>query len=103
MQLKLRDHDVGEKNSLGADKEVRPHCFRCLLSESDATLYKTVREYVESLSPENRVEERIYRERLEQCRACRHLINGLCGLCGCFVEARAAKKDGYCPDSSPHW
>ncbi len=31
-----------------------PHCFRCLLNETDHTLYETVQAYIDSLSPELR-------------------------------------------------
>ena len=80
-----------------------PRCFRCLLSETDHTLYETVRAYIDSLSPELRVPDALYRERLAACTSCKNLINGLCGLCGCFVEARAAKTGSRCPAAAPRW
>lgn len=80
-----------------------PHCFRCLLSETDRTLYETVRAYIDSLTPELRAPEALYRERLRACMACTNLVNGLCGLCGCFAEARAAKISSACPAAAPRW
>ena len=80
-----------------------PHCFRCLLNETDHTLYETVQAYIDSLSPNCAPRRRFYRERLSACTCCKNLVNGLCGLCGCFVEARAAKIGSRCPAAAPRW
>ena len=34
---------------------------------------------------------------------CDNLINGMCKICGCFVEMRAAVKKNYCPDIEKYW
>lgn len=82
----------------------RPPCKRCLLRDMDDGSYaRTIGEYVESLSPERRASEEVLQARLELCRTCDYLSNGLCGLCGCFVEARAAKKDSVCPAVPARW
>ena len=79
-------------------------CRRCLLKDMDSEeYYKTVREYVEHLDPALRVPPEEYQRRLSLCRECDGLINGMCRLCGCFVEARAAKADTDCPGSPPRW
>lgn len=79
------------------------HCRRCLLFEHNAELALTIREYVEALPDELRVSEDIYQNRLHCCRRCENLINGMCSLCGCFVEARAAKKFTHCAKSAEVW
>ena len=79
-------------------------CKRCLLDELDeGGLYRTVQEHIALLDESVKAEPPLYRERLELCRECDHLTNGMCALCGCFVELRAAKKDMYCPDSVKKW
>ncbi|MGI5893753.1 MAG: DUF6171 family protein [Candidatus Merdivicinus sp.] len=81
-----------------------PICRRCLLKDmGDDEYYRTIAEYVQELSPSIKTPEKIYADRLQQCRDCANLINGMCRLCGCFVELRAAKKINSCPDSPPRW
>ena len=41
--------------------------------------------------------------RLNICKECDLLINGMCKLCGCFVEIRAAVKKNYCPNKNRYW
>ncbi len=76
---------------------------RCLLDGSQPDLAATVRDYVESLPPEERCGEETYRARLRLCVACEALRNGTCALCGCYVEARAAKRNQRCPKTPPLW
>ena len=58
---------------------------------------KLVRDYVDSLSADEKTDEATYAARLNICRACDDLHSGTCALCGCYVEARAAKKRQGCP------
>ena len=62
-------------------------------------LYEVIAEYVATLPEETKAEELMYRERLAVCEACPRLMNGTCTLCGCYVEARAAKKALACPEA----
>ena len=79
-------------------------CRRCLLKDMDGQEYfRTVYEYIESLDPEIRTPEPEYRRRLSLCRECDCLINGMCRLCGCFVESRAAKVQSRCAASPEKW
>ena len=67
-------------------------CKRCLLKDMDTQeYYRTVSEYVESLDESLRAPKEEYERRLSLCRECDCLINGMCRLCGCFVEARLQK------------
>ncbi len=82
----------------------RPRCKRCLLSEIDRDgVYKTVREYLASLDDGVKCGAEEYSSRLAVCRACDHLSDGMCSLCGCFVEVRAAKRAQNCPDLPHRW
>ena len=44
-----------------------------------------------------------YERRLKRCRTCQWLRQGVCGKCGCFVEARAYRKRAVCPHEEPRW
>jgi len=78
-------------------------CRRCLLFECDPELALIVRDYVDGLLEGQRVSEEVYNSRLRLCQDCGDLINGMCRLCGCFVEARAAKKLARCARSEQVW
>lgn len=61
-------------------------------------------EYIESLPEEMRVVPEEFDRRIEACLACPQQVQGTCSLCGCFVQARAAKWRLRCPDTrSPRW
>ncbi len=82
----------------------RPFC-RCLLEDlpSGAELAANIRELIEQLPPERRAPEETVRTRLSACLACNHLYDGLCALCGCYVELRAAGQPSRCPDLPDRW
>lgn len=60
-------------------------------------------EYVASLPDDERAGEAVYAARLETCKACESLRDGTCVLCGCYVEARAAKRGQRCPNVPAKW
>lgn len=79
-------------------------CKRCLLKDFDREAYfQTVQEYLDSLVPEDKADSGLYQQRLNICTQCEKLVNGMCRVCGCFVEVRAAKKAQYCPDTKKMW
>ena len=79
-------------------------CKRCLLSEYNPELYyKTVVEYIDSMPIEDKVSDIEYSDRIEKCTECSNLINGMCKICGCFVEVRAIKKNIGCPSIEKVW
>jgi len=78
-------------------------CRRCLLFEHNAELALTVNEYINALPNKVRSDDKVYTTRLQVCKNCDYLINGMCRLCGCFVEARAAKKDSHCAKDANIW
>ena len=78
-------------------------CRRCLLNELDGESFKNVYEYIENLPADIKAGRELYEYRLNLCRSCDHLINGMCSLCGCFVEARAAKITAHCAKSNKIW
>lgn len=82
----------------------KPVCKRCLLAEIDVDgLYKKVSELIELMPEDVKAPDDIYQKRLNICRSCESLENGICRECGCFVELRAASKKNYCPSVYKHW
>lgn len=85
------------------DQRLR-QCRRCLLKDGmDEEYYQSILEYIESLPEEDKADEELYGERLSRCTACDALVNGMCRLCGCFVEVRAAKFKQHCARSAEIW
>ncbi|MCL2500041.1 MAG: DUF6171 family protein [Defluviitaleaceae bacterium] len=79
-------------------------CPRCLLSETNqAELYATIQDYIKNIPPEARSSPEEYDKRLGICKECRHLLDGMCVLCGCYVELRAAKVNQRCVESTARW
>lgn len=78
-------------------KESR-HCFRCFLEEIDPEAYRRDIKYIlDRMEPAEKTSETEYRRRLEVCRNCSYLSMAVCDACGCYVELRAAIRDGRCP------
>ena len=51
-------------------------CRKCLLEEMDEeAVYADLRRYIEQIPDEERTEEVVYRERLEQCKMCDQLLS----------------------------
>ena len=59
-------------------------CKRCLLRELDGTYFQSIYEYIQNLPPQWKADQETYAHRLKLCKACGHLVNGMCELCGCF-------------------
>lgn len=79
-------------------------CKKCLLRDLDKNEYfKSLQAAIEAISDDERTPADLYEERLNACKQCEKLIEGMCAVCGCFVELRAAKASSYCPHVHPHW
>ena len=85
--------------------EKKPFCRRCLLEDmpDEAALIQSIQELIALLPEEKRAPAALTAERLANCRTCDHLQNGMCLLCGCYVELRAAKAPMRCPDVPGKW
>jgi len=83
----------------------KPFCRRCLLEDmpDEAALAQSIRELIELLPDDRRASADESSRRLAQCRQCDHLQNGMCVLCGCYVELRAAKVHMKCPNVPGKW
>ena len=79
-------------------------CKKCLLDKLfEEKEYKHLQDYIKNLDEYIKTEDKEYKERLGICMKCDNLINGMCKVCGCFVEMRAAVKKNYCPDTEKYW
>ena len=79
-------------------------CKKCLLRDmGEAEAFENMYQYIANLSPEDKVSDEEYEQRLMICRQCSHLLYGMCGKCGCYVEMRAAMKVRHCPDVPGRW
>lgn len=68
-----------------------------------ANFTKASVEYVAAGMPSVTNEE--YRERVETCHECPHLLKEAkqCGLCGCYIEQKASWQTAKCPDEPSRW
>ncbi len=79
-------------------------CRKCLLEQTSEEVYfQKLEEYIANLEEDVRAPQALYEERLTLCGTCPKLLGGMCRLCGCFVELRAALKVQRCPDVHPRW
>ncbi len=79
-------------------------CRRCLAKEMpDAEYYKNMYDYISRLDEDIKTPDSLYEERLVACRECGSLLNGMCRMCGCFVEMRAAVVKNHCPAVHANW
>ena len=64
--------------------------------EYNKELKNLASEYASVIPEAEKTPEAEYKRRLEICSECSYLVDGLCVLCGCFVEIRAAKRSQSC-------
>lgn len=80
------------------------YCKKCLLREmEEGEYFKNLYDYIQRLPADDKVSEELYEERLDICKDCDNLQNGMCRICGCYVELRAAMKVRSCPGLPSRW
>lgn len=90
----------------GETASEKPHryCRKCLTREMGRDEYfHSLHEYIENLDADLKVSPAIYEARLAKCKQCEKLLDGMCRICGCYVELRAAMKKNRCPLVHPAW
>ncbi|HWT27184.1 MAG TPA: DUF6171 family protein [Mobilitalea sp.] len=86
------------------DQDRKRYCRKCLLQDFAPEEYvEHMRTYLSGLNEDVKTQEEQYRDRLSNCERCDSLTEGICKICGCFVEYRAALKDRNCPALHPKW
>ncbi|MCC2254643.1 DUF6171 family protein [Ruminococcus sp. CLA-AA-H200] len=79
-------------------------CRKCLLRDMPEEAYfQNMYTYIANLSEDDRASDAEYERRLVLCRECDQLLNGMCRVCGCFVEMRAAIAVRHCPGVEKRW
>ena len=74
-------------------------CKKCLTRDmiGKEEYFRSMREYIDNLDIDVKTPEAHYEERLEVCKECDFLFEGMCRKCGCYVEMRAAVTKNTCP------
>lgn len=80
-------------------------CRKCLNEQlPEGELIDYLDSYVQSLPDDVRTDEETYHYRLSMCADCSNRYEATCRLCGCYCQARAAKKLQRCPiPDHPKW
>ena len=72
-------------------------CRKCLTMQDNPEAYALVEKEKQRIKVTDRTPQEEYKRRIEVCETCDRLIAGTCMACGCYVELRAAFKNGSCP------
>ena len=78
-------------------------CRRCLTREmmgEQKEYFRNLHEYIANLDEGLKAPSALYEKRLAVCRECRQLYQGMCRICGCYVELRAAVAKNNCPEKA---
>ena len=74
-------------------------CRKCLLEDIDENDFlRDMRSHIAAYPADKKVSEDEYHRRLTFCKDCEKLVDGMCVLCGCYVELRALKIGMRCAD-----
>ncbi len=79
-------------------------CRKCLeIPVNEQELAEALDRYLEALAPDVRVPPEVYEARLAVCADCPYRAAYTCLKCGCYVQARAAKRAADCPAQERRW
>lgn len=75
------------------------YCRKCLTRDmiGQEEYFKSLHAYIANIETDLKVSDQLYEERLTVCGDCDMLFQGMCRVCGCYVELRAAMKKNACP------
>lgn len=86
------------------DRKPCSPCRLCLLQEAgEQELFSIIRQRIATIPPAQKASPEEYEKRLSLCKECEELLSGTCRKCGCYVELRAARADGFCPHEHSRW
>ena len=85
----------GERRAEGENRI----CKKCLIREmaGQQNVYETIRRMIEDIPQGDRAVETERERRLNVCKQCERLLEGMCAACGCYVELRASLTAQSCP------
>ena len=74
-------------------------CRKCLTRDmiGKEEYFRSLREYIDNLDMDIKAGQELYEDRLNICKECDLLLEGMCRSCGCYVEMRAAVAKNVCP------
>lgn len=74
-------------------------CKKCLTRDmiGKDEYFKNLQEYIANLEPDVKAGDGLYESRLAVCLECDMLMEGMCRVCGCYVELRGAVAANKCP------
>lgn len=106
VSIPMGEQAAGSEN--GQSGQAPRFCRKCFLREMELRgglkkSYEDMLERIEMMDPELRCTGAEYEARLAKCKKCEYLAEGMCGLCGCFAESRAAVKVNSCPATPKRW
>lgn len=80
------------------DKDIaKIKCKKCLIRDMDKNVYfKNMYDYIANLDEDIKASNEKYEQRLQVCKECDYLDEGMCKACGCFVELRAVIEKNTC-------
>lgn len=79
-------------------------CKKCLLYDYPEAKYFThLYEYINNLDADIKVDDTEYDRRLNICIECPDYFQGMCRVCGCFVELRAVILENSCASPDKRW
>ena len=81
----------------------RRYCRKCVTPQAGEEFFEGLQRIIKNLDEELKVPEAVYEQRLDSCMACESLLEGMCRICGCYVELRSAMKKNACPAVHPKW
>lgn len=75
-------------------------CRRCLTRDmvGQEEYFANLQDYINNLDIDIKADPALYESRLERCKECDLLFQGMCRTCGCYVELRAAITTNTCPN-----
>jgi hypothetical protein len=86
------------------EAENKKFCKKCLLRDMNQnTYFNSLYEYINRLDEDIKADPSEYERRLSICTQCDNLLDGMCRICGCFVELRAVIATNYCPNIEKKW
>jgi len=75
-------------------------CRKCLTRDmiGQEEYFANLQDYINNLDVDIKAGEDLYESRLDVCKECDLLFQGMCRTCGCYVELRAAVTKNSCPN-----
>ncbi|MFA9377075.1 MAG: DUF6171 family protein [Lachnotalea sp.] len=79
-------------------------CKKCLLKDfPNAEYFTHLYDYINNLDRDIKVDDIEYERRLNICINCPDYAQGMCRVCGCFVELRAVICTNECAALEHRW